>query len=376
MSKFRTLFTLVSGLVCLTLLTSMVFSEEQGIESCTFDNFFVGQNITLLTNEDGQLFKATNSGWDEITPPFSWSSVKVSQNNILYLTTQDKEVYSSSNYGNTWVLNGSLPNGTYNHERSELFPSPVNNLLLAVVNDPEPPGQSNGIWKSADNGMTWNRTYVSDFAQNISLSPNFAIDNIGFVPISGNNVTYGILKTEDGGDTWFEANEGLPIKNWPGVQEWATLSPSYADDQTVFTMGRGLQKTINGGTDWFQVNELSTPASAPILFSPDFATDDVVIFGKNNELFLSNNGGEDLVPIWIGEEDSILETWGIRRSGTLSHSDNVPTELENTIFFPIIGDPDRSDLEIWFTSRENFFGACNIYKSNDLGGSWHQVSLP
>src|SRR5712692_4366035 len=120
----------------------------------------------------------------------------------------------------------------------------------SLVTDPHMPGTvyagtTNGLFKTADAGASWNRiekgladTYVSA----ILIDP------------SNPNILYagtrkGVHKTTDGGQTWGEANAGLTTLNIRAM----ALSPM--DPQTVYagTNGSGLFRSTDGAKTWKHV---------------------------------------------------------------------------------------------------------------------------
>ncbi|HID64568.1 MAG TPA: exo-alpha-sialidase [Anaerolineae bacterium] len=83
----------------------------------------------------------------------------------------------------------------------------------------------------------------------LTVSPNYGDDQTLFARLDE-----GLIKSTDGGRTWWPVNIGLPLKddgNPPSVLSLA-ISPDYASDGTLFVglVDHGVYRSVDGGESW------------------------------------------------------------------------------------------------------------------------------
>ena len=121
------------------------------------------------------------------------------------------------------------------------------------------------LYRSTDQGQTWDivlsRLYVGAFA----LSPAFASDHTLFAMVNSH-----LERSRDGGVTW----EPLPFPTAAhdlGVYHLA-LSPDYANDHTLYAAGMGnIHRSTDDGVTWQPLPGLNPTYG--LAMSPNFATD-------------------------------------------------------------------------------------------------------
>ncbi len=209
-----------------------------------------------------------------------------------------------------------------------------------------------GFVKSTDAGQTWaikpvssqspyNGTAVHAYA----LSPNFPSDGIGFAATGG-----GVFQTDDGGESWHwlggpDAPFGFlgPIAVAPdfpssghvmtgaatygdqlylsqdGGLTWTmnittsasaaiVYSPNFASDQTAFSAGDGIHKSEDAGLTW---TEVLTGAMRSLAVSPNFGVDNMVFAGGWGDFYRSNNGGGSWITRTIAAEVKFIDALAI-----------------------------------------------------------------
>jgi photosystem II stability/assembly factor-like uncharacterized protein len=171
-------------------------------------------------------------------------------------------------------------------------------------------GESTALWSGTDNIMN---TFVS--------SPDVDQDNTLFASVRGE----GVIRSDDGGESWVRTNEGLPFVNRWSNSEGATdfrrdvhlaISPGFGTDRTLFggsPAADGLYVSRNRGDSWQRLSIASTASPALVLaiaVSPDFEQDQTLIASiKGQGLFRSTDGGDnfDLVGSGLVADNASIE---------------------------------------------------------------------
>ena len=150
---------------------------------------------------------------------------------------------------------------------------------------------TSGLLRSEDGGQSWCDAYSSLELQqplactSVVASPEFAEDRTVFAGALG-----GALRSVDGGSMWTVATLPSPP---PFVVDLA-VSPSYRSDGLVFaaTMEDGVFRSWDRGESWaawnFGLLDLNVYSLA---ISPDFRDDDTLFVGTESGIFRSANGG-------------------------------------------------------------------------------------
>ena len=153
----------------------------------------------------------------------------------------------SVNRGQTWDTL-SVPNADGWMTELKIFPANDSIMYLSY---------HFGIYKSTDKGYSWVRTASSTGARHLALDPKnqnvvyATFGNDGFEP-------RGVFKTTDGGQIWKQINTGLDslqVYNWnfPAIM----INPKNPEE---LFLGAGsvqnkiLYRSTNGGNSWFEFN--------------------------------------------------------------------------------------------------------------------------
>lgn len=240
------------------------------------------------------MFRSTDGGenWSFIfpevyngdTPPVSYMAVDPANSDILYAGIGDSdandagagEVYRSTNGGAAdWVLlDAGLPTTAVIHGIKIDPTSPVASRHIMVSTD-------QGVYRSLDNGLTWNPANTGLPHQN-ARRMEALFDNGNFVLLLGlspegdpavpGSYAGGIFKSTDFGATWTDISGDLPHQPYedpndppPFYDYWKfTVSPT--DPNLIYAAtnfgnwgdGWGIYKTIDGGGHWSYVyNDVS-----------------------------------------------------------------------------------------------------------------------
>jgi Secretion system C-terminal sorting domain len=185
--------------------------------------FFVGTNLL-------------HAQWVQTDGPYGGivNALVVSGSDI-FAGTYGGGVYQSTNYGRNWVaLNFGLTNMLINSLAAN------GNDLFA--------GTDVGLFRSADNGASWNTTNLWSVTI-ISLAAKGANLFAG--------LEYGGLTlSTDNGTSWTRVSAGLPLPNMFGYDNSCDVICIAISDEYIFavTKGKGLYRSTNNGTSWSSVD--------------------------------------------------------------------------------------------------------------------------
>jgi hypothetical protein len=150
--------------------------------------------------------------------------------------------------------------------------------------------QGFGVWKSTNSGQNWHMTSIglTDLAvTDLIISPGFAEDQTLFATASRG----GLFRSTDAGQTWMPLTERYrPPDAFDEPPDQVALSPTYAEDQTLFLSHYGLQRSADGGDTWQEIRVAPKP--------PGFGFDQVAI--------LPGTPGNRVFYLWVPTEPDQL----------------------------------------------------------------------
>jgi photosystem II stability/assembly factor-like uncharacterized protein len=176
-------------------------------------------------------------------------------------------VYKSIDGGDSWVYIGLPESGSIG--RMVVSPDNPDILYVATMGSLFGNSPDRGVYRTQDGGETWeNVLFVSDSTGAIDLVINPGNPDILYAAMwervrrpdrrSYGGPTCGIYKTENGGDSWTELSGGLPMSNNGRIGiDISKSNPNilyaiYADKTGYF---KGIYKTQNGGDTWIQADD-------------------------------------------------------------------------------------------------------------------------
>lgn len=186
----------------------------------------------------------------------------------------------------------------------------VGSPVLSLAVDPGDPrvlhaGTRAGVATSRDGGATWEAPGSGQAWAVTSLAAGAGPD--ATVLVAG--TPRGAQVSHDAGRTWAAADLG-PASGL--TVEGAVASPAFAEDGTVLVSvrGVGLFRSTDGARTFAPVapslgaeqripTSYSKPTSAPIAFSPTFATDRTVVASVGPEVLVSTDGGDTWTAVGI-----------------------------------------------------------------------------
>jgi photosystem II stability/assembly factor-like uncharacterized protein/DNA-binding beta-propeller fold protein YncE len=250
--------------------------------------------VGLAAQDDrtGGLFRSTDAGdtWQPTTRGLTDLEISqivfsptFAQDQTIFLTTAYRGLFRSTNGGDTWQALAGRYAGEPGEALLHLAVSPnfAQDKLVLI--------SSRTLLRSTDGGETWLDTGLPP--GQVAFSPNFARDKLV--------LSDGRWRSADGGQTWQPAAAGLEPNQ--GVQS-LFFSPNFAADQTVylllsqnFDQPLRLQRSINAGRAW-----QSLLGGLPANFNLAAAT-----ILPSGELYLSDRTGQQ--PFVVEPQDL---TWG------------------------------------------------------------------
>ena len=296
----------------------------------------------FLTTAHKGLFKSTDSGveWDGagLTESGRINGVAFSpnygQDTTLFASTEHGGVFKSIDSGLNWTdVNRGLD--SLNFGAIGISHDFLNDGTLLTVS------KTGALYKTTNKGTDW---------WTISGVASAAIAGIGFSSAYGTDATLvsatqsGVFQSDNGGATWTDVTADLPTTNFGAF----AVSPAYPADGTIIAILRdeGIYRTFTSGTWWDDQNTgtTSTLRTIPrtIAFSPNYASDHLVLAGGGSGAFRSIDGGA---------------TW------TQANEGSTYTDVASYGFSPAIA----ADGTVFAGTAGG-----GVFKSTNAGQSWGQ----
>lgn len=181
--------------------------------------YVVGYNCAIRTLDGGNNWSGINYNCDDVF----FKDVDFPTSEVGYIISSQSIILKTENYGNSWeqVLQDTMA------QFIELeFLSPDTGWII---------GNYGGdiILRTYDGGVSWNYYYPESIMLN---DINMINSNVGYI-----THMMGILKTTDGGDSWYEISGDFFSR---------ANCCSFINTDTGYVGVDGLFRTENGGDDW------------------------------------------------------------------------------------------------------------------------------
>jgi photosystem II stability/assembly factor-like uncharacterized protein len=224
-------------------------------------------------------------------------------------TVAQEGLYKSTDNGVTWNNMGPNIGSLLETEIFSLAASAINpNLIFIGGNNFGVNGWASVIWRTTDGGQTWDNVYVGSFPDNFESVRYLWID-----PNSSDQVIYAAMKSEvegsllkssDGGDTWDVISGSIPAS-----YKWYGTIVSMPDDSQKLLAGAGgygvtstAYLSADAGNTWTHTNlALGTYSQLQdLMVNPE---DPDVIYGASQQdgVYLSYDGGMN----WVAANDGL-----------------------------------------------------------------------
>lgn len=397
--------TTYSNRVFVGLTYGVYVSDDSGNTWNNFSNGLTSLDAQALVVMDSQLLVGTRSGgifisnadssaWTSLNNGFPRyiTSLEV-RDKIIFAGVAGDGIYISSDTGTTWrhtnnlnglssgsifsiasndsiviagTLSGCFSTTDTGNSWQNISSGLKNTFVTSVAANDSiifSGTQGSGVFKSSDNGFSWN-------SSNINFTGSFSE---GFLQ-SGNDIFNfgegGIYKTSNSGLSWNDMNGGIVLTFAPNIKV-----NSMSTDGIYLYAGlqiEGVLRSSDSGSTWTAINN-----------GLDIFSDVYDIVCSGNYIYANTSTGfyfsSDNGNIWTSNRISMFETiavignriFGGGTSGIESSTDNglTWTSLNNglpTLFI-------TNDL---FTNGNNLFAATDvgIFMSPDSGNSWSNLN--
>lgn len=336
----------------------------------------------FMSEDGGKNWFASISGIDvrdgttgDIVPVFS-ATIDPSNSNIIWIGTQNHlGVYKSTNGGATWkrMVNGITERHGIHFRGFTVDPTNSDVVYAAAEISSWVDGKParNGVefdltrgvvYKTTDGGKNWKAVWRGEnLARYVWINPkntDVVYVSTGIFDREANNSDpvkriaggVGVLKSEDGGKTWRQMNNGLG-NLYVGSLFMHPSNPEIllaGVGNNVYSSGGGIYLSTNGGGKW-DIVFASMPAITSVEFS--ISNPSIAYAGSEMHIYRSNNGGVSWKRVSLSSDGS----WGA--AGTRGG-------------FPI-------DFQVDFHNPEkifiNAYGGGN-FLSEDGGRTWKDAS--
>lgn len=301
-------------------------------------------------------------------------------------------------------------NGPYGGNLGDIVISSQNELFVTVYYNFD----ANGIYKSTDEGISWNKLFLNDFSWPIDYF-GLGINDSDDLFVGTNGA--GIYRSTDLGLTWSAINQGFTSSegwvfafddiehiyvgdgdhwglfkstnngdSWRFLRKFGTLSIAIDSLNTVYVgTWDTLYKSTDDGVTWNALNNgLPSVPIGSILIKNDneiFIGTGYLFYG--NGVYYSSDGGYSWsqrgllneVVYSLAMHPSGIIFAGTMQNGVYRSKDNGQNweQLNNGLINKNIYRLKMASSNILFASSESDGG---IYKSTDLGDTWQNVGLP
>ena len=212
----------------------------------------------------------------------------------LFSNSSKGGVYKSTDGGQTWEqkLFISDSTGAIDIVINTMHPDTVFAAMWERVRRPERRqygGETSGIYRSADGGETWTEL-TNGLPVNGNDKGRIGIDLCAFNPkiiyaVYADKTGYfkGVYKSQDNGNSWIKRDNGLNGNVFASYGWWfGRIKADPTDPNIAYLIGFNLYRTINGGMNWEQTGDWNVHVDQHAL----------AVDPENNiNLYLGNDGG-------------------------------------------------------------------------------------
>lgn len=175
---------------------------------------------------------------------------------ILYAGTSDGDLLKSTDSGRNWQIVKRVEDTRINH----LVMDPRDSRTIYAAT------QGDGVWKTQDGGVTWlqiRKQFGEDFREAVRTT-QLVIDQKS-PNIIYSVSKYGIIKSEDQGETW----KGINLTTPPGAVKINALAVDPADSKKIYYASQNsFASSQDGGVSWTVKKLPTSRAASAMLMDP------------------------------------------------------------------------------------------------------------
>ncbi|UPJ50501.1 hypothetical protein IVB30_03565 [Bradyrhizobium sp. 200] len=232
-----------------------------------------------------------------------------------------------------------------------------------------------GLHQSSDGGRSWQKIEIPALEDGRIASAAVSPATKGVMYIAGPGT--GVLRTEDGGHSWIERNEGLPSRDVIAVAAHATQP----DTVYVVVHDQGVYRSQDAGKSWRLMERGSRGGIRQLIHS------DMPGSMQTGWLFAATPKGirrnMDCFCLW--QDAGKLESEAYSVTYDPGHPDHLYAATEKGLFRSSDGgenwvqmtSPGSKAVALAFARTGTLYAANDegiLFRSEDNGGSWNQVN--
>jgi photosystem II stability/assembly factor-like uncharacterized protein len=158
--------------------------------------------------------------------------------------------------------------------------------------------ESGNLWRSTDDGETWQHVAAVPHARMLMIHPN---GDIFLGTELDRYSTRGIYRSSDGGQTWVQLTNGLTsTRNPNGLPEITSLIVDEAGQIFAGTFGDGLFRSTDGGDTW-----QATSTDAQFIETMVVSAGKLFVSTRSQGIFATEDGGDT----WVSVNDNLGNYW-------------------------------------------------------------------
>ncbi len=235
-------------------------------------------------------------------------------------------------------------------------------------------GNERGLFRSIDNGVTWNWASVGLPYPNVST---LAINTSGDI-YSGTD-SLGIFLSYDNGDTWSQVSNGLPGYTERNIFTFyliRTLVINSSGHVFAGTRGGGVYRSTDFGENWMAINVGLTEESIRALAIN--SNGDIYVGTEGKGIFRSSDNGENWSP--TGLMNAVIHSLAIGSNGYIIATTNSGPFLSMNHGIDWI--QINTGLTAWYLQHAWFNSLGHIFvgsqygmlRSTDNGQNWQEIN--
>lgn len=306
----------------------------------------VGQPDTFYFGSvGGGVWKSSNAGrtWTPIFDATNVASIGAigvapSDGNVIYVGTGEADmrdsiafgngVYKSTDAGKTWKHLGLAT--TKQIGRIIVDPKNPNTLFVAALGNVYAPNPDRGVYRSRDGGVTWQKVlFKNDEVGAIDLQFDPVDSKIvyatlwnvrrppWFIYAPANGPGAGIFKSVDGGTTWKEISEGIPLEGRGHIGISGAPTNRNRLYAVVDAKDGGVFISNDAGATWTRLSNdkrlwdrgwyfekvTADPKNADVVYVMNTSMYRSTDAGKTWTPIKGAPGGDDYHQLWINPDD-------------------------------------------------------------------------
>ena len=339
----------------------------------------------LKSIDGGTTWNTTGLSWNMADHAAVNEMVMHPQNPDIIIATTRNGVYRTADAGGSWTQTLSFSSDEEDAKDIALDPDNPDNVFVSLgymwgAN-------SNGIYKSTDNGLTWTRLSTglpaaSTNIGRIAIAMHAANPLVLYAAYTGSyyhngSALLGVYKTVDGGANWTQQSTS---PNFYNKQGWYNniIAAHPTDPATVYVGGVYLYKSTNSGVDWASISSSIHVDQHAIQFHPE--NPEIVYVGNDGGMYKTLNGGSS----WITLNDG-LTTMQFYAMGTDPNDgavafggtqDNGTNRITSPTWTHVLG-ADGGECIVDYSNSDVVYAEYqlgNHFRSTDGGDSWKQIN--